>query len=123
MDLALDDDGDLFVGVEDLKVLDGADAIVQHIQIRLLFFLGDWFLDLRIGIPWLERILGKSRDLAVARRFLRSTVATTPGVSSIDKFVFDYEATTRALDVDMAATSDTGEPLEFNEELILPIIG
>lgn len=123
MDLALDSDGDLDLGTDDLVILSGADAIVQHIQIRMLFFLRDWFLDVRIGIPWFEAILRKAPNLSVARRILRTAIITTPGVSSIEEFVFDYTPTTRALSIDFRATSVDGEPLEFTDELILPVVG
>lgn len=44
MDLKLDiasDDIDVSTG--DLVLVEGTDAIIQHLQIRLRFFLGEWF--------------------------------------------------------------------------------
>lgn len=119
MDLALDPlTGDLLVEGGDLQLLDGLDAIAQHVAIRLQFFRGEWFLDTRIGVPYFTDILVKNPDLNIVRFLLRAAVASTPGVINLQSFDMVFEGITRALNVDFEAETEEG-PLEFDRELIL----
>lgn len=117
MDLALDDDGDLLIEGGDATYLDGVDAILQHISIRLQFFLGEWEWDTRVGIPYFEKVLVKSPDLNVVRNLLRTAITDTPGVTALTSFELALGAT-RTLQVSFEADTEEG-PLTFDRELIL----
>ena len=58
-DVALNADGDLTIRDGDLHIIDGTEAIRQHLQVRLAFFGGEWFLDRGLGVPYFERVLRK----------------------------------------------------------------
>lgn len=117
MDLALDANGDLLVERGDLALVDGLDAIAQHVAIRLQFFQGEWFLDQRVGIPYFQQVLVKAPNLTAVRSLLRDAVTTTPGVIAIVKFDLEL-GVDRTLRVDFDASTDEG-PLSFDRELIL----
>lgn len=96
-DLALDPlTGDLEVP---LRILQGADAVLQRVWIRLRMFLGEWFLDQRIGVPWRERILIKGADIRDVRQILTRVVEGTPGVARVETFDCTLNARTRELTV------------------------
>ena len=57
--IKLNSDGDLDFSSGGLELLEGVDEIVQKLDTRLQFFLGEWFLDQRLGIPYYEDILIK----------------------------------------------------------------
>jgi hypothetical protein len=69
-----------------LTLLQGADAIAQRIGIRFRFVLGEWFLDQRLGVPWLQRILTWNPDIRDIKRIFRQVVTSTPGVASCSDF-------------------------------------
>ncbi len=112
--------GDLEIGADgDLIIVTGADAIRQHLRIRLQFFLGEWFLDRRLGVPYYEEILRKSPNLDVVTSILRDVIRSTPGVLSITSFVLDFDGVTRALSLDFAVFSTEG-PVAFTEVFVIP---
>jgi hypothetical protein len=120
VDLLLDiNSNDLDVTTGDLQLTSGAEGIAQHIRIRLRFFLAEWFLDTRLGIPYFQRILVKNPGTAVVRSILRDVIVSTPGVASMNNFVTDYVGATRTLSVAFTAITTDDEPLEFTEEFII----
>lgn len=117
MDLKIDDlTGDLsFDASGQLEQVTGADAIKQHVQTRLRWFFGEWFLDERIGVPYLQRILGKPANFSLAAAIIRETVLGTPGVERITSFSIGYEdATKRLARADFRVISTEG-PINFRE--------
>ncbi len=65
----------------------GLPAVSQKLQNRFHFFKGEWHLDLRQGLPWYQRILGKIDNKIVAKFILKETIRTCPGILSVRKFV------------------------------------
>lgn len=120
MDLKLTVPGhDLSVEDGDLVLLDGVESIAQHLRIRLQFFLEEWFLDTRIGIPYYQRLLGQKPQESVVRAIFRPAIESTPGVEALNDLQVDYDGASRALAVSFRALTDTGEQLVFDEELII----
>ncbi|MCX6027663.1 MAG: hypothetical protein NTY23_15690 [Chloroflexi bacterium] len=115
--LALDADGDLALtsvrGGLRLTLVEGPEAIAQRIRGRIRLWLGDWFLDTSIGVPYLQ-ILGQKNAAAFAEATLRRVILTTPGVAGLDTFSFaltaDRSATVafRARSTDGAVVEDGG---------------
>lgn len=110
---------DLDVSTGDLQLTSGVDGIAQHLRIRLRFFLGEWFLDPRVGVPYFQELLVKNPGTSVVRTIIRDVVVTTPGVATMNNFVTSYDGATRKLDVSFTAITTSGEPLEFTEEFII----
>jgi hypothetical protein len=119
VDIKLTNTGDIDFSTGDLVLLDGADAIVQHLKIRFRFFLGEWFLDPRIGIPYFEQILVKNPDTNIVRSTFREVIIKTPGIANLQSLVLDYDGPTRVLSVSFIATTTDGETIDFNEEFIV----
>ena len=51
--------GDLVYGGFVDHTVENIDGLVQRIKIRLLVFLGEWFLNIDRGIPYFQEILEK----------------------------------------------------------------
>lgn len=98
-----------------LALVDGVGAIVQNIRIRLQFFLGEWFLDLREGLPYFQEILVKGPNLGRVRALFRAAILETPGVSLVDLLDLDLDAPTRVLTVTFRATLDDGTIIDSAE--------
>lgn len=119
-DIQLDSAGDLLIQDDSLVIVDGDDALVQHLTIRLRFFLKEWFLDQRVGVPYYEQILIKNPDIAVIRSIFRVAIITTSGISAIDTFDTAFDVAIRKFTVTFTARKDDGETLDFSKEFIIP---
>lgn len=117
-DLKLDSSGDLAIENDSVVLVEGVDAVAQDIDIRLKFFLGEWFLDRRLGVPYYEKILGQKPRLAAIKSIFRAAILTTPGVTAVNDLTVEYDGTSRVLNVSFLATSTEGT-IEYNKELIV----
>ena len=74
---------DIVVDNGDLLIVD---SVPQHVKQRILTILGEWFLDLSIGLPWFDEILGKGTELTLVEALLKQTITDTPGVRELVSF-------------------------------------
>jgi len=120
-DLALDPlTGDILIKDAALSIVRGDDALLQHLALRLRFFLGEWFLDLRVGIPYFEDVLIKNPNLVTVQGIFREVILETPGVESISRFDLEVDPATRIMTLDFTVIkSADGEPLDFSREFII----
>lgn len=100
--------GDLMITNNSLTLTTGLEAIRQHLQVRFQMFLGEWFLDTEVGVPWFQEILGKPQSFTVVHELLKETVLETPGVLELLKFEFDYVASTRDITLNFQCLSTEG---------------
>jgi hypothetical protein len=110
---------DLDISSGGIELVSGVDAIVQRLRIRYQFFLGEWFLDTREGIPYFEKILVKNPNRSEVIAILRQVAETTPGIAEVDRFDADFDTVNRELAVDLWARSDTGEPIQVSLPFII----
>lgn len=114
--------GDIDVTTGDLVLLTGTDAMTQHITIRLQFFLGEWFLDVRVGIPYYEQILVKNPSTQVILSLFREAILETPGVEEVNDLALDYDGALRKLSVSFSAVlTGSEDPLDYSHEFIIGV--
>ncbi len=119
-DLKLDSTGDLLIEDDAFQLVDGDDAIVQHLSIRLRFFKGEFFLDTRLGIPYFDQVLIKNPSLVAIRGILREAILETPGIASLDAFSTAFDAATRKLTVEFTARKTEDDALlDFSQEFLI----
>jgi hypothetical protein len=83
--------------------------VAQNLRQRFLRFKGTWFLDLREGIPYFERVLIKAPDLrALESMFKIEVIQKTPGVASINFFQLSFDRANRLLGVDFSVRAADG---------------
>lgn len=117
MDLKLDTtSNDLAIDGGDLVLVDGLDAISQHVRLRLLTLRGEWFLDRTAGTPYLQSIFGKVASLDPVASILRDKILATPGILSFESFSLELDPRTRELSLAFQALT-TGGVLDFTEVL------
>lgn len=114
-DAANPTEGDLHLDGEALSLVDSRDAIAQHIRIRLRFFLGEWFLDQREGIPFYRDILTKNPSRSLVESIYRQAITDTPGVDSLEKFALSIDASTRTGEVTFTVTTTDGATLTSDD--------
>lgn len=105
MDLALDPvTGDLMLPVQ---LVYGASYTRQAVQIRLRFFLGEWFLDQSAGIPYYEQIFIKQQNAkAKIDAIFKAAIVGTPTIQSLQSFT--SQLVNREYSAAWSAISDFG---------------
>ncbi len=73
--------------------------VAQKLDENLSSFMGEWFLDLRLGIPYFQKIIGQKPDLALLDTLFRRAVRGTVGVGSVSAFRTGFERKTRKASV------------------------
>lgn len=95
----LTSDGDYtFGGGQNDFWRDVPEAVGQAVQTRLLLWLGEWFLNIDDGTPWVQGILGKHSQ-EVADVTLQDQILGTQGMVSIDDYSSELDGETRSLEV------------------------
>jgi hypothetical protein len=89
-------------------LVEGIQQIRQRLAARFQFFAGEWFLDLRQGIPMYRDVLIKKPRGPVVRSLLRRVVLTTPGVLSCPRFDLTFDSKTRRAAALFEAICDGG---------------
>lgn len=63
------------------------ETVSQRLKIRLLTFMGEWFLDTTYGVPYWQRLLGiKQRSKAAIDLILQQQILEESGVKEIVSF-------------------------------------
>jgi len=105
--------GDLGISGGKMRLTEpGGEASSQRLRVRLRQWRGDYILDLRVGMPYVD-YLGQK---AVERRFremLRRSVVTCPGIASLDSFALTVESDRTAF-VDLEAQALDGTPVDLS---------
>lgn len=119
MDLSLDLEpnsptyGDLLTIDGDLVLTSDVDPrgthpILQSVHQRLRLNLGEWFLNTRLGVPYIQQILRKRPDYAQNETLLRQVILETPGVLSILAFTTTYTPDKRLASISFRAETTQG---------------
>lgn len=98
----------------DLELLTGLEYYAQKIKTKLLFYLGEWFLDTSLGVDWFGVVLVKSPNLITIDNLLKITVTEEPFVIKIDKWKTTFDKPNRVLTIVAQIETDEGT-LEINE--------
>lgn len=108
-DLAMDmATGDLVLHDGDVLLIDNAERVAQQILITLRFWLGEWFLDTKDGIPYLEYVLVKSPNLLHIRQIFTEAMEKVDGVKRVEEMNLVFDVKNRSLRVDYEASTDYG---------------
>ena len=78
--LKLDSSWDIIPGKGMTRVV-GVEYIAQLVKSRLLTLYGEWDLDLTVGVPWFNNVLGTSEGLQSAQQIILNTINQTWALS------------------------------------------
>ena len=116
MNILLDSVGDWAVENDQLQFVTGRDEIAQIIETRLRSFIGEWFLDVRIGVPWFSKILKKNPSATEIEAILIQQIVDSPGVVTLENIDLSLDNVTRRLRVSFEAETLDGI-VNFSEVL------
>jgi hypothetical protein len=108
-DVALDNTGDIDVSLGEVRLTSGQQSIEQHLKSRLKTFLGEWFLDERVGVPYYEKVFDRKHpDIQIIKSVFTREILKTPGVSEITDISLQIDTGTRELLVGVSVKSKEG---------------
>lgn len=95
--LLLTPDGelDLTAGLRWTRTL--KEYTTQKLRSRLRFFLGEWFLDQRLGVPYFEQVFIENPDISLLTTLYRRIIIGTVGVGAIEKLNLRFDRKARTL--------------------------
>jgi hypothetical protein len=113
--LALNSDGDLSVDSNVFSFVSGIEYVAQCLKIRLQFFLGEWFLNTTLGVPYFQEILVKNPNRIAVNNYIKMTILKSPNIKEITQYNADFNVgQERKLKIQFSAITDYGV-LNFNE--------
>lgn len=97
MDILLNDVGDVAFdnGAAPLVTSEQRQDVAQRLQIKLRTFLGEWFLNTEIGVPYLQQIFGKGRQRSAIDVIFQTQILEEPDVLEIVEFNSTLDAAQR----------------------------
>jgi hypothetical protein len=109
-------DGDLSVtGGKFSLVTDPATAGAQKLRNQFKLFLGEWFLDTRVGVPYFAAALGVKPNIAILEQLFGNIIRKTKGVKALNSITITFDRAKRALSVAFQAVWDTGAVITFTD--------
>lgn len=118
MDIRLDPntgDLDMTTVAGDIILVDGPEAIAQNLRIRFKFFLGEWFLDTRQGLPYFTEVFVKNPRTSRLNFLFRRVILTTAGINDLISFSLSVDTGRRELEVKFRARLTSGGVLDSND--------
>lgn len=85
-----------------------ADIVAQRLKITLYTFLGEWFLDLDVGIPYFQQILNKVRNKSTVDVIFQTVIANDPDVIEIISYESDMDNARRGFYMEFAVRVSDG---------------
>lgn len=95
-DLLTQSNGDLNLASGNLQVVTDIPTIAaQKLNALFKFFLGEWFADTRLGVPYFRYVLVKNPNLAIVRQVLTAVIESVPEVTGIVSADLQYYSNLR----------------------------
>ncbi len=100
----------------DLEIVNGQLRIQRDVSeeaaivLRNKFLLvkGEWFLDTRVGVPYIAYVFVKNPDLLVIRQVFREVILSTQGVKDLLELRLEFDRSLRKLTFTFRAVADNG---------------
>ncbi len=108
MNIFLDSNNDIAMVDGGLLLVTGIEEIRQLLGQTLRSFQADWFLNLDLGLPYLQTMFQKITSLAAIEGVFLEAIAAVPGVLDIETFNLSFDKTTRKADVTFRVTTSDG---------------
>lgn len=85
-----------------------ADFATQRVRVSLDVFLGEWFLDTRIGIPYFRDILIHNPNAETVEAVFQKAILNTPGIVAVTDLSVELNTKTRTGALDFTAHFEDG---------------
>jgi hypothetical protein len=82
--------------------------VAQRIKITLQTFLGEWFLNTTVGVPYFEAIFGKVKSKASIDLLLQEKILADPGVIEMVSFESELDNSKRVYSMSFKVRTSEG---------------
>ena len=116
---ALDTNGDIVTSGK--QFIEGSEATAQTIKTNLKLFIGEYFRDISIGLPFFEKIAVKnysSSNESEKENIIKTIIINTNGVKKILTFSSNFDLKTRILLIDVDVLTNFGNVINISEPVI-----
>jgi len=91
------------------------EAAVQGIRQRLLTWQGEWFLNTKVGIPYIQRILVKNPNSRIVESLFRAAILKVPEIQTVPLVTLEVNRATRAATLTWTATLASGKTIRSED--------
>lgn len=104
-------------------------AAAQALRVQLNMNTGEWFLDIRDGVPYREQIMVHSPNLSVVASLILAAVVATEGILKVNSYTIDLDTVTRHMTMTMdiktiwCSVTLTAEAVDTMGIILLSIVG
>ncbi|WAB58092.1 hypothetical protein [Pseudomonas phage vB_PaeM_RP13] len=111
MDLLLDENSHdiVFVNGQTPVTQGQVQIVAQRLKIKLWTLLGEWFLNLDVGVPYRQRILTKVAHKATVDIIFQRLLAEDEGVKEILEYRSEYNAPARRFTLEFKVRTYSNE--------------
>lgn len=115
---ALDANNDIFIDKSRIVTVSEGAQTAQAVRTRLLFYQGEWFLDITAGVPYFQDVLIKDPDIASIETLLKLEIINTEGVERLLTFASVFDRVNRSYKVEFSAITIYGK---INQSIFLNV--
>lgn len=108
-------DGDIDLTGGRARMISGARASAQIMGSRLSMGRGEWFRDLRKGVPWFQEILVHNPERGLLELILQEEALGTPGITAIESIELEHDRATRTTTATIAASTKQGGQVDLSK--------
>jgi hypothetical protein len=114
--LLLNPCGDLDITEGKTTIVRGADAVRQRWLVYIRTFLGEWFLDQNLGVPYVQQLFVKQISRQTIKQIFTTATLEVPGILQVVSVVVDQlDVTTRFAEVTVTCVIDGDEGPETGQ--------
>jgi hypothetical protein len=104
-----DQNGDLAIIDNKMHLVEDNDEIQQRLKQNLKTFLGEWFLDTTLGIPYFQLIFQTHTPISIIEDIFKDEILKTKGIVELLEFSLKkYDKKTRKLTIDFKVKTLNG---------------
>ncbi len=105
---SLDSNHDMHLAGSGFAIVRDADYVTQAIKTKLQLYQGEWFLNLKKGVPWFQEIFVAPADVGRAGALIQAEILAVEGVQYLSKYDNTFDAGIRELTITFDAVTDFG---------------
>jgi hypothetical protein len=87
---------------------DRLEYLAQKVRCALSLFLGEWYLDVTLGVPYIPKFGNKQEHRPLMESVMQERIVSVDGVERITYFTSKFDPAKRTLNITFAAETDAG---------------